>query len=57
MPRKVSDSLGCWRRQLGNKRALRIWRLVPLCVMWFLSREWNACSFEDNESSMIELRK
>ena len=46
MPRKVSD----WH-------ALRIWRLVPLCVMWCLWREWNARSFECNESGMIELRK
>jgi hypothetical protein len=42
---------------LGNRLDLRMWRLVPLCVMWCLWREQNACSFEDNESGMIELRK
>jgi hypothetical protein len=53
----VSDSLGSWRGELGNRHALHIWRLVPLCLMWCLWREQNVCSFEDNESSMIELRK
>jgi hypothetical protein len=53
----VSDNLGSWRGQLGNRRALHIWRLVPLCVMWCLWRERNAHSFKDNECSMIELTK
>jgi hypothetical protein len=57
MPRKVSDCLGGWRGQLGNRLALHIWRMIPLCVMWCLWRERNARSFEDHESGMIELKK
>jgi hypothetical protein len=57
MPQKVSDILESRRDQLGNRHALRMWRLIPLCVMWFLLQEWNARSFEDKESGMIELRK
>jgi hypothetical protein len=33
MPRKVSDLLGTWKGQLGNRNALNIWRLAPLCLM------------------------
>ena len=36
MLRKVSDSLGSWRGQLGNRCALHRWRLVTLCMMWCL---------------------
>jgi hypothetical protein len=28
--------LGSWRGQLGNLHALKIWSLVPLCLMWCL---------------------
>jgi hypothetical protein len=42
MPRSVSDCLGSWRRQLGNRLALHIRRTTPLCVMWCLLRERNA---------------
>jgi hypothetical protein len=49
--------LESWRGQLGNRHALRMWRLVPLCVMWCLWRERKAHNFEDKESGMIELRK
>jgi hypothetical protein len=27
MPRKVSDLLGSWRGQLGNRNALNIWEV------------------------------
>ena len=57
MLRKVSDCLECWRGQLGNRHAMHIWRLIPLCVMWCLWRDQNACNFEDCESGMIELKK
>jgi len=42
MPRKVSDLLGSWRRQLGNRNVLNIWMLALLCLMWCLLRERNA---------------
>jgi hypothetical protein len=36
---------------------MEVWRLDPLCLMWCLWREQNARSFEDVESSVIELRE
>jgi hypothetical protein len=57
MPRKVSDCLGNWRGQVGNRLAMRIRRMIPLCVMWCLWRERNARSFEDRESGLLELKK
>jgi hypothetical protein len=57
MPRRVSELLGCWRGQLGNREVLHLWRLVPLCLMWCLWHERNARSFDDREIGMLELKR
>ena len=57
MPHKVSDCLGSWRGQLGNRLALHVWRLIPLCMMWCLWQERNTHSLDDHESGVIELKK
>jgi len=49
MPRRVSDLL-------GNRHALQIWRLVPLCLMWCLWPERNAKSFENHDSGLLEIK-
>jgi hypothetical protein len=36
MPRRVREMLESWRRQMGNRNALKIWRLAHLCLMWCL---------------------
>jgi hypothetical protein len=56
MPQKVSELLGSWRGQLGNRMALHLWRMAPLCLMWCLWREWNAQSF-DCENGLLDLKK
>jgi hypothetical protein len=45
MPRRVSEF------------ALKIWRLVPLCLTRCLWRERNARNFEDRENGLLELKK
>lgn len=58
MPRRVINLLVNWRGHTGLLGVLQLpWRLAPLCLMWCLSRERNAQSFEDVETSEIELRK
>jgi hypothetical protein len=57
MPRKVSDLLGSWRGQLGNRNVLNIWSLVPLCLMWCLWRERNARSLDDRKNGLLKLKK
>jgi hypothetical protein len=57
MPRRVRELLVSWRGQLGNRTALKMWRLAPLCLMWCIWRERNARSFEDRETVMLELKK
>ena len=47
MPGRMKDCLGSWRRQRGNRIVLQIRKMVPLCVMWCMSRERNARSFKD----------
>jgi hypothetical protein len=42
---------------VGNREALHLWRLVPLCLMWCLWRERNARSFDDKEIGLLELKR
>jgi hypothetical protein len=56
MPRRVSELLGCWRGQLGNREVLHLWRLVSLCLMWSLAQR-NARSFDDREIGLLELKR
>jgi hypothetical protein len=57
MPGRMKDCLGSWRGQKGNRIVLQIWRMVPLCVIWYPWRERNVWSFEDCELGLIELNK
>jgi hypothetical protein len=57
MPDSVTDCLGSWRAQKGNRTVLQTWRMVPLCVMWCIWRERNARNFEDRELGLLELKK
>jgi hypothetical protein len=49
--------LGSWRGQLGNRNALIISRLAPLCLVWCLWREWNTMSIEDHENGLLNMKK
>jgi hypothetical protein len=57
MPSSVTDCLGSWRTQKGNRTVMQTWRMVPLCVMWCIWRERNARIFEDRELGILELKK
>jgi hypothetical protein len=41
---------------VGSRNILEVWRLAPLCLMWCIWRERNARSFEDRETSVVELK-
>jgi hypothetical protein len=47
MPSSVLDLLSSWGILLGRGPAMRIWKQVPLCVLWGLWRERNSRLFED----------
>jgi hypothetical protein len=51
-PRRVKE-LVSWRGQLGHRAVLKVSRLAPLCLMWFIWRERNARSFEDCEATIL----
>ena len=53
MPRSVLGLLDCWQGNFGRHRNLRVWRVVPHCLMWCLWQERNGCSFEDCEQSIV----
>jgi hypothetical protein len=57
MPLSVCECSRSWRSQYGNRTALCIWRMTPLCLMWCLWREQNARTFEDRETSLLDLKK
>jgi hypothetical protein len=44
-----------WKVQVGCRNILKIWMLAPL--MWCIWRERNTRSFEDQETSVVELKK
>jgi hypothetical protein len=45
--------------RVGNKLvwSSEDWRLAPLCTMWCTWREQNARSFQDRETSTVELKR
>jgi hypothetical protein len=49
MPSSVLDFLSGWGTLLGRGLVNRIWKQVPLCVLWGLWRERNSRLFEDVE--------
>jgi hypothetical protein len=54
MPRKVVELLVNWKGQLGSLCILEAWIVAPLCLSWYIWREWNPKNFEDCKSSMLE---
>jgi hypothetical protein len=49
MPSSVVDLLRGWGTLLSRGPVFRIWKQVPLCVLWGLWRERNSRLFEDVE--------
>jgi hypothetical protein len=55
MPRRVLDLLSGWDTSLGRGHVTRLWKQVPLYVMWGLWRERNARLFEDVDLPVVDL--
>lgn len=55
MLRRVVELLATRKGQLESC-ILKAWRIVPLCLMWCISREQNAWSFEVCETPVLELK-
>jgi hypothetical protein len=36
MSSRIKEYLESWRGQRGNRTAIHIWKMAPLCVMWCL---------------------
>jgi len=51
----VLDLLSSWGDSLGRGQVQKIWKHVPLCVMWGHWRERNARRFADVEMPGLEL--
>jgi len=57
MPSSVVDLLSAWGTLLGRGPVHRMWKQVPLCVLWGLWREKNSRLFEDVEVQVGALCK
>jgi hypothetical protein len=57
MPQSVNEMLGSWRGKMGNRLLVPIWRMAPLYLIWCLWKKRNAHSFEDCETSSLNLKK
>jgi len=55
MPRSMLDLLSGWGTLLGHGHVARLWKQVPLCVMWGIWCERNARLFEDVELLVVDL--
>jgi hypothetical protein len=55
IPRRVMDLLSGWGTSLGHGHVMRLWKQVPLCVMWSLWHERNARLLEDVELLVVDL--
>jgi hypothetical protein len=55
MPRSMLDLLSGWGTLLGRSHVTRLWKQVPLCVMWGLWHERSARLFEDVELPVVDL--
>jgi hypothetical protein len=55
MPRRVLDLFSGWGTLLGRGHVTRLWKRIPLCVMWGLWRERNARLFEDVKLPIVDL--
>ena len=51
----MAEVLFCWSHWLGKHNS-DIWNLIPGCLMWTIWTEWNGCSFEDSDKSLVELK-
>jgi hypothetical protein len=52
MPSSFLDLLSGWGTLLGHGHVFRIWKQVPLCVLWGLWYERNSRLFENVEVSV-----
>jgi hypothetical protein len=55
MPRRVVDLFAYWWT-VGNTQIVAVWKMVPLCLLWFLWRERNNRSFEDCARTLEEIK-
>jgi hypothetical protein len=56
MPQRVIELLASWGVKFGSYHNIEVWRMVPLCLMWYIWKERNARNFEDCERLIIELK-
>jgi hypothetical protein len=55
MPQQVVELLAC-RSQFGSLCNIDVWKMILLCLMWYIWRECNARNFEDCERMVKEIK-
>jgi hypothetical protein len=54
MPSSVKELMACWCSG-GRTRSAVVWKMIPLCLMWYIWRERNARCFEDSARAFEEI--
>lgn len=52
----VAGLLASWTSIGGSPQIATVWKLITICVLWYLWQEQNEWTFVDNERSMEEFR-
>lgn len=55
MPRRVVNLYACWWL-LGSTRSATMWKMMSLCLLWYLWRERNDRSFEYHERTLEKIK-
>lgn len=57
MPASIVALLASWTNNIGGTPQITVmWKMVPICILWYLWQERNDHTFKENECSFEELR-
>lgn len=57
MFKRVVDLLACWKGFMGIHNIAASWKIISLCLLWYLWLERNVRCFDDGESSLGEFKE
>ena len=56
IPRTVLEVLASKKGPFGKKASLKIWKIISMCLMWYIWRERNTWTFKEQEISVTQLK-
>ncbi|KAG5598739.1 hypothetical protein H5410_030109, partial [Solanum commersonii] len=56
MPRDTLEVLECWNKCSTQSKQKERWKIIPACIWWTVWKERNQMYFEENHSSIQQLK-